>query len=127
MKLLKFLSVILFFPLVILVWFIAVYIDTLDNISRNIWEKESIFPLTEEYEEYIISCLTFKVLDDSNTLSIETQQIGNNKMNAQNRLIKHYEEMLEKVIGFYGDSPRHVDYVKHAENELQAVKDGRTW
>lgn len=46
----------------------------------------------------------------------------------QEKLILWYTERLEKVKGFWGnDELCGEDYIKHAEKELEEVKNGRSW
>lgn len=47
---------------------------------------------------------------------------------TRERLIKFYEERLEKVkLSWGNDTLRGSDYIKFAEEELLAVKNGRSW
>lgn len=48
-------------------------------------------------------------------------------MNKQERLIKFYEDRLEKVKGMYGGDCRTEEYIEFAEKELEEVKNGRQW
>lgn len=51
----------------------------------------------------------------------------------QEKLIRYYEQRLEKVRAMYLNATTHLqedknnDYIKFAEQELQAVKNGREW
>lgn len=49
------------------------------------------------------------------------------KMNKQERLIKLYENRLEKVKEMYGGDCRKEEYIEFAEKELEEVKNGRQW
>ncbi|MEK3917296.1 hypothetical protein [Paenibacillus sp. FSL H7-0331] len=48
-------------------------------------------------------------------------------MKTREELINYYERQLEKVISAYGNDPRKEEYIKHAEENLEAVKNGRNW
>ncbi|MET3209783.1 UNVERIFIED_CONTAM: hypothetical protein ABIC26_002730 [Paenibacillus sp. PvR008] len=48
-------------------------------------------------------------------------------MKTREKLISYYELQLEKVISTYGNDPRKEEYVKYAEENLEAVKKGREW
>jgi hypothetical protein len=55
-------------------------------------------------------------------------------MKTQEELIKHYEKQLEKVKSAYRAdtnsnhmNERNAEYVKSAEQDLEAVKNGRGW
>jgi hypothetical protein len=43
------------------------------------------------------------------------------------KLIKHYEENLEKVKQQFQGDWRFQHYIEFAKNELKAVKNGRKW
>lgn len=57
------------------------------------------------------------------------------KQLSREELIQYYEKNLEKVKHFHNpekartsfDKERCMDYIKYAENELLAVKNGRKW
>ena len=54
------------------------------------------------------------------------------KQLSKEELIQYYEKNLEKVKHFHNpeksrDKERCMDYIKYAENELLAVKNGRKW
>lgn len=46
---------------------------------------------------------------------------------TREKLISRYEKMLEKVRAQFEGDCRYEEYVKHAEAELEAVKNGRAW
>lgn len=46
---------------------------------------------------------------------------------TQEQLVKYYEAKLEKVKGAYSNDCRKESYIKFAEKELEAVKNGRNW
>jgi len=48
-------------------------------------------------------------------------------MKTQEELIEYYEKMLEKVKAAYSGSFRGEGYIKYAEDNLEAVKNGREW
>ncbi|WP_179088821.1 hypothetical protein [Paenibacillus odorifer] len=48
-------------------------------------------------------------------------------MKTTEELIGYYERQLKKVISAYGNDPRKEEYVKHAKENLEAVKNGREW
>ena len=48
-------------------------------------------------------------------------------MKTQEELIGHYEEMLKKVMETYQNDWRMEAYIKSAEEDLEAVKNGRQW
>lgn len=48
-------------------------------------------------------------------------------MKTREELIAHYEQMLEKVKAAYGNDWRKEAYIKQAEEDLEAVKNGREW
>lgn len=55
-------------------------------------------------------------------------------MKTQKELIEYYERQLEKVKNAYRTdtdlnhrNERNAEYVKHAEEQLEAVKNGRQW
>lgn len=48
-------------------------------------------------------------------------------MKTKEQLISYYEKQLEKVISAYGNDHRKEDYIKQAEEDLKAVKNGREW
>lgn len=48
-------------------------------------------------------------------------------MRTQEELIAYYEKQLEKVISAYKDSHKGEDYINYAREQLEAVKNGRTW
>lgn len=43
------------------------------------------------------------------------------------KLIKYYTEMLEKVKAAYAHDWRKAEYIKNAEKDLEEVKNGRNW
>jgi hypothetical protein len=48
-------------------------------------------------------------------------------MKTREELISYYEIQLEKVISAYGNDSRKEGYIKCAEENLEAVKNGREW
>lgn len=46
---------------------------------------------------------------------------------TQEKLIKRYEEQLEKTKEFYKGDSRKNEYIEFAEKELEEVKKGRAW
>jgi hypothetical protein len=48
-------------------------------------------------------------------------------MKTKEQLISYYEKQLEKVISTFSIDHRKEEYIKHAEENLQAVKNGREW
>lgn len=48
-------------------------------------------------------------------------------MKTQEQLIKWYEQRLEKVLAAYSGDCRFENYIEFARQELEAVKNGRTW
>lgn len=48
-------------------------------------------------------------------------------MKTQEELIEYYEKMLEKVKAAYSGDCRKGEYIKYAEDNLEAVKNGREW
>lgn len=48
-------------------------------------------------------------------------------MKTKEELISYYEKQLEKVIAAYKNDHRKEEYIKHAEEQLEAVKNGREW
>lgn len=46
---------------------------------------------------------------------------------AREELISYFKRQLEKVISTYENDHRKEEYIKHAEENLQAVKNGREW
>lgn len=48
-------------------------------------------------------------------------------MKTKQELINHYEKQLQKVINFYKNDWRKEECIKHAEEQLEAVRNGREW
>jgi hypothetical protein len=48
-------------------------------------------------------------------------------MKTKEELLKYYEKQLEKVTNTYKDDHRKEEYIKQAEENLEAVKNGREW
>ena len=48
-------------------------------------------------------------------------------MNKREKLISYYERQLGKVISAYGNDSRKEEYIKHAKENLEAVRNGREW
>lgn len=48
-------------------------------------------------------------------------------MNKQEKLIKFYEDRLEKVKAMYAGDCRKVEYIEYAEKQLEEVRNGRDW
>ncbi|MER2008818.1 MAG: hypothetical protein ABS939_15310 [Psychrobacillus sp.] len=48
-------------------------------------------------------------------------------MKTKEELIKYYEKQLEKVVSSYKDSHKGEEYIGYAEEQLEAVKNGRQW
>ncbi|MFD0587781.1 hypothetical protein ACFQZE_07185 [Paenibacillus sp. GCM10027627] len=48
-------------------------------------------------------------------------------MKTKEQLIAYYEKQLEKVIDTYKNDHNKIEYIKHAEEQLEAVKNGRQW
>lgn len=48
-------------------------------------------------------------------------------MNKSSKLVERYERQLEKIIKEYGGDVRKESYIAFAKQELEAVKNGRTW
>ena len=50
-----------------------------------------------------------------------------NEMSKQEKLIKFYEDRLEKVKAMYAGDCRKIEYVEYAEKQLEEVRNGRDW
>lgn len=48
-------------------------------------------------------------------------------MNKQEKLIKFYEDRLEKVKVMYAGDARKNEYIEYAEKRLEEVRNGRAW
>ena len=48
-------------------------------------------------------------------------------MSKQEKLIKFYEDGLEKVKGAYEGDSRKIEYIEYAEKQLEEVRNGRDW
>ncbi|MWV44942.1 hypothetical protein GRF59_15070 [Paenibacillus sp. HJL G12] len=48
-------------------------------------------------------------------------------MKTREELIKYYEKQLEKVVSAYGNDSRKEEYINHAKENLEAVRNGREW
>ena len=48
-------------------------------------------------------------------------------MSKQEKLIKLYEDRLEKVKAMYVGDSRKNEYIEYAEQQLKEVKNGRDW
>lgn len=48
-------------------------------------------------------------------------------MNKNSKLVERYERQLEKIIKEYSGDVRKDRYIDFAKQELEAVKNGRTW
>jgi hypothetical protein len=49
------------------------------------------------------------------------------EMLTREELINHYEKQLEKVKSAFGGDCRFEEMIKCAEDDLEAVKNGREW
>ena len=49
------------------------------------------------------------------------------KMSKQEKLIKIYEDRLEKVKAMYAGDTRKSEYIEYAEKQLEEVRNGRAW
>ena len=48
-------------------------------------------------------------------------------MSKQEKLIKVYENRLEKVKAMYAGDTRKNEYIEYAEKQLEEVRNGRAW
>ena len=48
-------------------------------------------------------------------------------MSKQEKLIKVYEDRLEKVKAMYASDTRKSEYIEYAEKQLEEVRNGRAW
>ena len=48
-------------------------------------------------------------------------------MSMQEKLVKFYEDRLEKVKAMYAGDSRKNEYIEYAEKQLEEVRNGRAW
>lgn len=105
-----------------------------EHLVECIFEEE-LFNQCGEDNKYIISSNINRVIKvpsdvmvcfDSTEVDL-TEKKELSKTERQHKLIEKYEERLRKVKIAYSDSWKGEMYIKSAEEDLEAVKNGREW
>ena len=59
-------------------------------------------------------------------MALRTRQ-EETEMSKQEKLIKFYEDRMEKVKAMYAGDCRKIEYIEYAEKQLEEVRNGRDW
>lgn len=124
------------------------------SVVKGVFEENEVYCITFANKEHLVECIfeeeLFEQCDEENkdiisskikrvrkapsdvkvccTTKVDlTEKKEMSKTEMQHKLIEKYEEKLRKVKIAYSDSWKGEKHIKFAEEELEAVKNGREW